>query len=152
MARVTVEDCLEYCENRFDLVLKAAARAHRLELGQAEAMVPIDNDKPAVLALREIAAGYDVTRDETEERRRHEENILVERFLGERTTTAAPTYQDEMDAQEAASYAESVLSDAVDSFISPAREASAEEAQDKETEQGESKPEQEPPAASEDGK
>ncbi len=119
MARVTVEDCLEYCENRFDLVLKAAARAHRLELGQAEAMVPIDNDKPAVLALREIAAGYDVTRDETEERRRHEENVLFERFLGERTATAAPTYQDEMDAQEAASYAESILSGTIDPFAAP---------------------------------
>jgi DNA-directed RNA polymerase subunit omega len=126
MARVTVEDCLEYCENRFDLVLKAAARAHRLELGQAEPMVPVDNDKPAVLALREIAAGYDVTRDESEERRRHEENLLVERFLGE-GSTSAPAFQDEMDAQEAASYAESLLSD-MGSFIAPAEDAPAEEA------------------------
>lgn len=98
MARVTVEDCLEYCENRFDLVLKAAARAHRLELGLAEAMVPLDNDKPAVLALREIAEGYDVTRDEAEEQRRREENELVERFLGARSSSAA---QDEADAQVA---------------------------------------------------
>jgi DNA-directed RNA polymerase subunit omega len=118
VARVTVEDCLEYCENRFDLVLKAAARAHRLELGQAEAMVPVDNDKPAVLALREIAAGYDVTKDETEERRRTEENVLVERFLGGKSTPA-PTYQDEMDAQEAASYAESLLG-SIDSFSAQA--------------------------------
>lgn len=115
MARVTVEDCLEYCENRFDLVLKAAARAHRLELGQAEPMVPVDNDKPAVVALREIAAGFDVTQDEMEERAREEENALVERFLGE---SPVPThgYQDEMDAQEAASYAENLLND--DAFMS----------------------------------
>ncbi|OGO94879.1 MAG: DNA-directed RNA polymerase subunit omega [Coxiella sp. RIFCSPHIGHO2_12_FULL_44_14] len=62
MARVTVEDCLQYVENRFDLVLKASERAHLLELGGAEPMVPEENDKPTVLALREIAAGFDVTK------------------------------------------------------------------------------------------
>ncbi len=62
MARVTVEDCLQHVENRFDLVLKAAKRAHLLEMGGAEAMVELDNDKPAVIALREIAAGFDVTK------------------------------------------------------------------------------------------
>lgn len=67
MARVTVEDCLEHVDNRFDLVLKAARRAHILELGEAEPMVPRNNNKPAVLALREIAAGYDVIRKENEE-------------------------------------------------------------------------------------
>ncbi len=72
MARVTVEDCLEFVENRFDLVLKAAARAHALELGSADAMVKKENDKPTVLALREIASGFDVTKtqrqlDEAEE-------------------------------------------------------------------------------------
>jgi DNA-directed RNA polymerase subunit omega len=118
MARITVEDCLEYCENRFDLVLKAAARAHRLELGQAEAMVPVDNDKPAVVALREIAAGFDVSRDETEERRRHEENLLVERFLGD-ASDSTPHFQHEMDPQEVASYAESLLGGTA-SFIAPA--------------------------------
>lgn len=55
MARVTVEDCLRYVENRFDLVLKASARAHLLERGEAEPKVPEDNDKPTVIALREIA-------------------------------------------------------------------------------------------------
>nr|WP_211924142.1 DNA-directed RNA polymerase subunit omega [Coxiella endosymbiont of Amblyomma nuttalli] len=67
MARITVEDCLEHVENRFDLVLKAARRAHFLELGAVEPMVPIDNDKPTVIALREIAAGYDVTQEEVNE-------------------------------------------------------------------------------------
>lgn len=60
MARVTVEDCLEYVDNRFDLVLKSAKRAHLLELGAADPMVSRDNDKPTVLALREIAKGFDV--------------------------------------------------------------------------------------------
>lgn len=128
MARVTVEDCLKYCENRFDLVLKAAARAHRLELGHAEPMVSVDNDKPAVLALREIAAGYDVTKDVAEERRRYEENLLVERFLGE-SSVDTPLFSDEMDAQEAASYAESLLAD-MDSFIAPVDDADPEDTKD----------------------
>ena len=60
MARVTVEDCLKHVENRFDLVIKASQRAHALELGAGDPMVPLENDKPTVIALREIAAGYDV--------------------------------------------------------------------------------------------
>lgn len=56
MARVTVEDCLPNVENIFQLVLLAAQRARRLANG-AEATVPLENDKPTVLALREIAAG-----------------------------------------------------------------------------------------------
>lgn len=56
MARITVEDCLERIDNRFDLVLVAARRAHMLKKGASE-LLPWDNDKPAVLALREIAAG-----------------------------------------------------------------------------------------------
>jgi len=60
MARVTVEDCLQHVENRFALVIKAAKRAHLLEMGATDPLVPVDNDKPTVVALREIAAGYDV--------------------------------------------------------------------------------------------
>lgn len=60
MARVTIEDCLQHVENRFALVIKAAKRAHLLELGAADPLVPIDNDKPTVIALREIAAGLDI--------------------------------------------------------------------------------------------
>lgn len=54
MARVTVEDCLEKVQNRFDLVLLAAKRARLIANGQ-EPMVEEENDKPTVLALREIA-------------------------------------------------------------------------------------------------
>lgn len=54
MARLTVEDCLEHVDNRFELVLIAAKRARQIAMG-ADALVPIDNDKPTVLALREIA-------------------------------------------------------------------------------------------------
>ncbi|MTI63238.1 DNA-directed RNA polymerase subunit omega [Methylophaga sp.] len=56
MARTTVEDCLENVENRFQLVLVAAKRAREIALGD-EPMVELDNDKPTVLALREIAEG-----------------------------------------------------------------------------------------------
>ena len=56
MARVTVEDCLDHVDNRFDLVLKATKRARQLSNGK-EPFLDWDNDKPAVMALREIAAG-----------------------------------------------------------------------------------------------
>ena len=54
MARLTVEDCLDNVENRFELVLVASQRARQLAMG-AEPLVPEDNDKPTVIALREIA-------------------------------------------------------------------------------------------------
>lgn len=57
MARVTVEDCLKNVKNRFELVLVAARRARQLMRGK-EPRVDWDNDKPTVVALREIAAGY----------------------------------------------------------------------------------------------
>ena len=57
MARVTVEDCLDNVENRFQLVLVAARRARQLLAG-AEPCVERENDKPTVLALREIAGGF----------------------------------------------------------------------------------------------
>lgn len=57
MARVTVEDCLENVDNRFELVLVATKRARQLAAGQ-EPKLPWENDKSTVMALREIAAGY----------------------------------------------------------------------------------------------
>ena len=56
MARITVEDCLHNVDNLFQLVLLASQRARRLANG-AESTVPVENDKPTVVALREIAAG-----------------------------------------------------------------------------------------------
>lgn len=56
MARVTVEDCLKNVDNRFQLVLVATKRARQLMLG-TKPLVPDDNDKPTVIALREIAEG-----------------------------------------------------------------------------------------------
>jgi DNA-directed RNA polymerase subunit omega len=57
VARVTVEDCLDNVENRFELVLLAAKRARQLERGAVEPKVDWENDKATVVALREIAAG-----------------------------------------------------------------------------------------------
>ncbi len=56
MARITVEDCLDNIDNRFELVLTATKRARQIAHG-AEPMVDEENDKPTVLALREIAEG-----------------------------------------------------------------------------------------------
>ena len=56
MARITVEDCLEHVDNRFNLVLLATKRARQLANG-VEPLIPWENDKPTVVALREIAAG-----------------------------------------------------------------------------------------------
>ena len=56
MARVTVEDCLEHVDNRFDLVLLASKRARQLANG-VDPLLPWENDKPTVMALREIAEG-----------------------------------------------------------------------------------------------
>ena len=57
MARITVEDCIENIDNIFEMVLVAAKRARRIAHG-AEPMVELENDKPTVLALREIADGH----------------------------------------------------------------------------------------------
>ncbi len=65
MARLTVEDCLGNLDNRYDLVLLASKRARQILQG-SEAMVEENNDKPTVIALREIAEGL-VTRENIDE-------------------------------------------------------------------------------------
>ena len=56
MARITVEDCLRNVDSIFELVLVAAKRARRIAHG-ADPLVELENDKPTVIALREIADG-----------------------------------------------------------------------------------------------
>jgi len=56
MARITVEDCLNRIDNRFEMVLTATKRARQIANG-AEPLVEEENDKPTVIALREIADG-----------------------------------------------------------------------------------------------
>lgn len=57
MARITVEDCLDKVDNRFELVMVASKRARQIQTGGKDPMLSVDNDKPTVLALREVADG-----------------------------------------------------------------------------------------------
>ena len=57
MARVTVQDAVEKIVNRFDLVLVAARRARQMQVGGKDPLVPEENDKTTVIALREIEEG-----------------------------------------------------------------------------------------------
>ncbi|MGB0721764.1 MAG: DNA-directed RNA polymerase subunit omega [Gammaproteobacteria bacterium] len=82
MARVTVEDCLNRLPNRFELVLLAARRARQIANGVAP-LVDEENDKPTVIALREIAEGLV---DESMEEEQTEVDLmdaLVEELAGE---------------------------------------------------------------------
>jgi DNA-directed RNA polymerase subunit omega len=74
MARVTVEDCLDNVDNRFDLVLVATKRARQIANGK-EPLVALENDKPTVVALREIAENLvtPAVLDESDETRAEEE-------------------------------------------------------------------------------
>lgn len=60
MARVTIEDCLKEMNDRFRIVLAASKRAKAIKMGATPEVDP-ENDKATVIALREIAAGYDIT-------------------------------------------------------------------------------------------
>ncbi len=57
MARITVEDCLENVENRFELVMVASKRARQIATGGKDPLVEEESDKPTVIALREISDG-----------------------------------------------------------------------------------------------
>ncbi len=87
MARITVEDCLDHVDNRFDLVLLATRRARQLA-GGVEPLLPVDNDKLTVVALREIADGL-ISREtvepdeETEEPEMSLEQALAEELAAE---------------------------------------------------------------------
>ena len=87
MARITVEDCVAKIPNKFQLVLVAAKRARQLANG-AEPMVPWENDKPTVVALREIAEGF-IGESILEERDQAIEEML-------QMETAVSTMQQEM--------------------------------------------------------
>jgi len=82
MARVTVEDCLENVNNRFDLVMISSKRARQIATGGKEPLVKEDGDKPTVIALREIKENLinaDILREneEAEENFEHEMDLAV---------------------------------------------------------------------------
>jgi len=92
MARITVEDCLEKVDNRFELVLTGARRARQIANG-ADPMVDRENDKPTVIALREIAVG-EISRDrldEIEAKARAAEAVVSEEESEEQAQDATPT-------------------------------------------------------------
>jgi len=78
MARITVEDSLKNVDNMFEMVLLASKRARQIANG-SDPMVPRNNDKPTVIALREIAAGV-MTQEIMEER---EKAVLDEQIAAE---------------------------------------------------------------------
>jgi DNA-directed RNA polymerase subunit omega len=75
VARITVEDCLERIPNLFQLVLVAAKRSRQLANG-AHPMVDWENDKPTVVALREVAEGY-ITEEILSQRDKPVEELLA---------------------------------------------------------------------------
>lgn len=98
MARITIEDCLDNVDNRFQLVLVATKRARQILLG-SEPMVEVDKDKPTVTALREIADGL-VTRDILNEQPPEEE--MLSDFMAELDENGDPIVSEETTpAQEA---------------------------------------------------
>jgi DNA-directed RNA polymerase subunit omega len=89
MARITVEDCLDHVDNRFELVLVGAKRARQLSVGGKEPLVPWGNDKPAVVALREIEAGL-VDASILEESEEQGEELSFDMFDLDQTETDSP--------------------------------------------------------------
>ncbi len=94
MARVTVEDCLKYIPNRFDLILVAAKRAHQLNSGGFKSTLDVGKDKPAIVALREIEEGL------------IDKSILTEEYEMEEELSA----QDQINQQSLMSEVEEELS------------------------------------------
>lgn len=90
MARITVEDCLDHVDNRFDLVLLGTKRARQLA-GGVEPLLPVDNDKMTVLALREIADGL-ITHEMVDPPEDVEEpEVSLEQQLAEELAAENPT-------------------------------------------------------------
>jgi len=79
MARLTVEDCLQRLDNRYDLVMLASKRARQLTMG-SDPLVEHGNDKPTVIALREIAAGLITTDNIDKIGKYNPDNVDVEEF------------------------------------------------------------------------
>lgn len=90
MARITVEDCLDKVANRFELVMVSSKRARQIQTGGRDPLVAPDNDKPTVIALREIAEGH------------INASILTERNTREMDTESATEQLEEAVAQQTA--------------------------------------------------
>jgi len=89
MARITVEDCLDHVDNRFELVMVSSKRARQLAVGGKEPHLPWENDKPTVMALREIESGF-VNASILDEKEEPETSLLMESAEIEEESTTAP--------------------------------------------------------------
>jgi len=76
MARITVEDCLDHVDNRFELVMVGSKRARQIAVQGKDPMVATENDKPTVIALREIEEGLVDASILTEEEEEMVEDII----------------------------------------------------------------------------
>jgi len=109
MARVTVEDCLEQVENRFALVLLAAQRTRQLMKGAEPLVDNTDDNKEAVTALREIAAGAITIKDLARIRAENDRADELERAaLAENAAQARAIALEKLQTTQAAASAESV--------------------------------------------
>ena len=88
MARITVEDCLDHVDNRFELVMVSSKRARQLALGSKEPMLPWENDKPTVMALREIEEGL-ITASILDEKEESSDLMMEEMDEGEEGAVVA---------------------------------------------------------------
>jgi DNA-directed RNA polymerase subunit omega len=88
MARITVEDCLDHVDNRFDLVLLATKRARQLA-GGVDPLLPWENDKPTVMALREIADGLVSEQVVAEQEEVQEVEAMAEEMAAEEAAAEA---------------------------------------------------------------
>lgn len=107
MARVTVEDCIDKVENRFELVLLASHRARQISQG-SQITVDRDNDKNPVVALREIAdetlSPGDLKEDLIHSLQKHVEIDEPEQDAGALLSTAATRSEEEEDLPETVTF------------------------------------------------
>ena len=98
MARITVEDCLDHVDNRFDLVLLATKRARQLA-GGVDPLLPWENDKPTVMALREVADGLISEQVVAEQEQVHEAEAVAEAGIVEEPEGEAEALEARVAAQ-----------------------------------------------------
>jgi DNA-directed RNA polymerase subunit omega len=77
MARITVEDCLDKVDNRFELVMVATKRARQIATGGKDPLVPEEGDKPTVIALREIEESL-ISRQSMEKEERSQDEFAID--------------------------------------------------------------------------
>tara|TARA_B000000441_G_C21375462_1_gene141058 strand:- start:193 stop:465 length:273 start_codon:yes stop_codon:yes gene_type:complete len=88
MARITVEACLDKVQSRFELILLASCRARQLSTTSREPMVEWEDDKPTIVALREIEEGL-ITKEIID--KTLEEDLLLDEFAIDREKSQQET-------------------------------------------------------------